>query len=284
MTEEHEAISSLIQQVTSKTTSEVAKTGAQAMLNLIPYAGGAVATIVGEFATQRRVEKVCEVLSALNAGLRHHGLDAERHLTRDQVIELVYETLQAVSFASDHAKIEALKAALVHAFVSPEPFDQKQFFLHLLRETTNVELAMLRVLYEAPDPFVVGHGGPARTPANTSPKHPNVAIGFWHAEGAAENKGGQTLLTYLAPRAGLDVPFAQAALLRLDGRGLATAGPNLHRGDWKIVTWVPMPEEHITKLQVASIGYQVGKEVWSPLEASRTKLGEKFLKVWDLSV
>jgi hypothetical protein len=281
MTEEHEAIDTLIHRVVQRTTPGVATSGAAAMLNLIPYAGGAVATILSEFASQRRIEKVCEVLSELNAALRRHGLSAETHLSRDQVVELVYETLQAASFASDQGKVDALKGALVHAFVSPQPFDRKQLFLQILRETTNVELIMLRVLYEAPDPFVVGRGGPERTPDNASPRHPNIPRGFWHTEGRAENKGGQSLLKYLAARATLDSAIVEAALRRLDGRGLASAGPNLDRSDWKIVSWLPMPEEHIRNLQTASIGYEAGKEVRSPLEASRTKLGEEFLKVWN---
>jgi hypothetical protein len=281
MTEEHESIDALIARMVRKTGADAASAGAEAMLNLIPYAGGAVASIVGEFASRRRVEKVCEVLSALNEGLRRHGLDADRHLAKDQVIELVYETLQAVSVASDQAKIEALKTALVNAFISPDAFYRKQFFLQLLRETTNVELMMLRALYDAPDPYVVGRGGPERTAANASPKHPHIPIGFWHTEGSGENTSGRRLVNYLAEYAKLDVPIAQSALLRLDGRGLATAGPNLDRSDWKIVSWLPMPEDHIKSLKVASIGHEVRKEFWSPLEASRTKLGEEFLKAWE---
>lgn len=280
MAERHEEINTLIESVVQRTPPGVATSGAVAMLNLIPYVGGAVASILSEFASNQRIEKICEVLSELNAGLRRHGLSAERYLSKDQVVELVYETLQAASVASDQGKVEALKRALVHAFVSPEPFDRKQLFLQILRETTNVELTLLRVLYEAPDPFIVGRGGPERTADNASPRHPNLPKGFWHTEGLAENKGGQSLLKYLAARAQLDTAIVEGALRRLDGRGLASAGPNLDRSEWKIVSWLPMPEEHIRDLQVASIGYEAGKDVRSPLEASRTKLGEEFLKVW----
>lgn len=281
MTTEQEAIDALITRVVRRTGGDVASAGAEAMLNLIPYAGGAVASIIGDFASQRRVEKVCEVLSALNDGLRRHGMDADRHLAREQVVELVYETLHAVSVASDQAKIEALKAALVKAFVSPDAFYRKQFFLQLLRETTSVELMMLHALYDAPDPYIVGRGGPERTADNTSPMHPHIPIGFWHTEGSGENRAGRSLVNYLAACAKLDVPIAQSALLRLDGRGLSTAGQNLTRSDWKIVSWLPMPEEHIRSLKVATIGYELGKEIWSPLEASRTKLGEEFLRAWE---
>ncbi len=194
MAEEHEQVDALIESVVRRTTPGVATSGAVAMLNLIPYVGGAVASILGEFASHRRIEKICEVLSELNAALQRHGLSAERYLCKDQVVELVYETLQAAAVASDQEKVEALKGALVHAFLSPEPFDRKQLFLQILRETTNVELTLLRVLHEAPDPFVVGRGGPERTADNASPRHPNIPKGFWRVEGQAGNKGAQTLL------------------------------------------------------------------------------------------
>ena len=85
--------------------------------------------------------------------------------------------------------------------MSPEPFDRKQLFLQILRETTNIEIRVMRVLYESPDPFIVGRGGPARTPENASSRHCNIPKGFWHTEGKSENKGGQVLLSIwrLAP-------------------------------------------------------------------------------------
>lgn len=279
MSEDGVKIDALIDSVRSGSTPDVA-TGATAMLNLIPYAGGAVASILGEFATNRRIQKICEVLAELNTGLERHKASAERYLSRDQIVELVYETLQAASVASDRTKVEALKAALVHSFVSPGSFDRKQFMLQMLRETTNVELAVLRALYDAPDPFIVGRGGPARTPENGSPKHTYLARGFWHTVGRTETGGSQSLLKYLTNLVHLDGPLVEASLRRLDGRGLSAAGANLERSDLKVVSWLPMPEEHIKKSAIASISFESGKNVPSPLEASKTKLGEEFLKVW----
>jgi len=281
MAEDHQSIDALIERIGQTGAADVATSGAVALLNLVPYAGGAVAAILSEFVSQKRIERICEVLAALNAALRQRGLAADTYLSRDQVVELVYETVEAASFASDQRKVDALKGGLVHAFVSSTSFDRKQLFLQILRETTAFELSVLRVLYECPDPFVVGRGGPERTLENASPKHPNIPIGFWHTEGTEANKGGQSLLKYLATCATQDAEMVEAALRRLDGRGLANAAPNLERSDWKVVSWLAMPKEHVKKLKAASISHEAGKQVRSPLEASRTRLGEQFVRSWS---
>ena len=270
----------LIDRIRDSTREDLARSGAVGLVNLIPYAGSAIASVMGDFASFRRIEKICEVLSELNTQLQRRHLRPDAFLTRDQVVELVYETLQAAAVASTQSKIDALKAGLVQAFVSPGQFDRKQLFLQVLRETTDSELTILRVLYEAPDPFIVGRGGPDRTPENGSPKHPYLAKGFWHTEGRTESRGSQTLLKYLTARSAQDSALVEGALRRLDGRGLSSATANLERSDMKIVSWLPMPEEHIKSLGAASISYETGKEVRSPLEASRTKLGDEFLKQW----
>jgi hypothetical protein len=65
-----------------KTRSEGKEDASQAihLIHLIPYAGGAIASIISENASRRRLEKACDVLSTLNAKLEQHGIDRERHL------------------------------------------------------------------------------------------------------------------------------------------------------------------------------------------------------------
>ena len=113
---------------------------------------------------QRRFEKVCDVLSDLNARLETRGGDPERHLSKDQIIEVVHETLQTASTASDEKKIQALKNGLAYAFLSHDSFDRKQLFLQILRGCTSIELLLLPVLYSAVDPYVVREGSPPTTP------------------------------------------------------------------------------------------------------------------------
>jgi len=88
------------------------KTGAVALVSLIPYAGGAIAAVIGKIATRRKFEKVCDVLSDLNSRLEANKVDPEQHLSKDQIIEVVHETLQTAAVTSDKRKLEALKRGL----------------------------------------------------------------------------------------------------------------------------------------------------------------------------
>lgn len=100
MTESAEDIRPLIAAIRTHTKGDKATTGTIALINVIPYAGGAVASIIGEIAVHRRFEKVCDVLSDLNAKLGEQGANPEQHLSKDQIVEVVHETLQTVTTAS----------------------------------------------------------------------------------------------------------------------------------------------------------------------------------------
>ncbi len=101
------------------------------------------------------MRKVSDVLSDLNARLKEQGTHPEQQLSKDQIIEVVHETLQTVTTTSDIKKIEALKQGLGYAFLSDDSFERKQLLLHVLRGCTSIELAILPALYEGEDPYVV---------------------------------------------------------------------------------------------------------------------------------
>lgn len=112
-----------------KTRSEGAEDASRAihLIRLIPYAGGVIGSYISENANQRRFEKTCDVLSDLDARLEEHGSDPELHLSKDQIIEVVHETLQTALTASDEKKIEALKEGLGYAFLSDDTFERNNF-------------------------------------------------------------------------------------------------------------------------------------------------------------
>src|SRR5258705_1889541 len=189
--------------------------GAITLIRLIPYAGGAIAGIISEKANQRRFERVCDVLSDLNARLESQQSDPEQHLSKDQIIEVVHETLQTASTASDEKKIQALKNGLGYAFLSDDSFDRKHLFLQILRGCTSMELLLLPELYGAADPYIVREGSPPTAPEIPSWQHPStltlnnlgistasaseryVPQGDWKAIGNRENCGKEPLLDFL---------------------------------------------------------------------------------------
>lgn len=276
-----------------KTRSEGAEDASQAihLIRLIPYAGGAIASIITENASRRRIEKICDVLSNLNAKLEQHGTDPERHLSKDQIIEVVHETLQTAATASDEKKIEALKEGLGYTFLSDDTFERKQLFLQILRGCTSIELLVLHVLYDTSDPYIVRLGSePSTSPGPnwgglvmsvSSDVNPFLPKGDWKAVANKNDCGKEPLLTLLSNKIEVDEGATEGALRLLDGKGLADAGPNLQRSDCQMLQWSDLGDPFRISPASVTITMPFLTEVKpTPLESSRTKFGRQFLRFY----
>lgn len=227
------------------------------------------------------------MLSDLNARLEEKGAVAEQHLSKDQIIEVVHETLQTVATASDTKKIQALKQGLGYVFLSDDSFERKQLLLHVLRGCTSIELAILPALYDGEDPYVV-----RERPSSTSllPElslihnwmptngHIHLPQGHWLSFGNRMECGKEPLLTFLAKQIAVDEGATEGALRLLDGKGLTQAGPNLGRSDCKILLWQESANLISGPIISPSGSVQSIEVKPTPLEASKTKFGEDFLR------
>ena len=79
---------------------QIGSAAANVLLNLIPYAGGAVAAVIGEYGSQQRTKRICEILAALNAALEGSHKKPEERLSKDQSVELVHDTIQTAADAA----------------------------------------------------------------------------------------------------------------------------------------------------------------------------------------
>lgn len=271
MSQNRDNIEPLIQEIRTLSVAEKAKTGALALLNIIPYAGGVVASVVGEYANYRKAEKVCDVLSDLNS-------------------------------KRDERKIEALKNGLGYAFLADDSFERKQLLLQTLRSCTSMEILVLAALYDASDPYIVRKGGPP--PSRPFPKSYTPGLGAvpysdfstsegfassyldtitsqgdWKPIGNSNSCGQPTLLKFLADQVHFEERDVDGALRLLDGKGLASAGANLNRSDCKVLKWTPSSPNGIYRTITASdaVLYATGEVRATPLEASRTDFGRGFL-------
>ena len=77
----------VIEALAKPSVSEKARAATVAIFNIIPYAGGAVAAIIGEVATTKRIEKICKILSDLNSRLESQGIEPNKHLTEDYSVK-----------------------------------------------------------------------------------------------------------------------------------------------------------------------------------------------------
>jgi len=288
MSESSTSIQPLIEKIKQRTMMDRASSGAVAMLNLIPFAGGAVAAIIGDIAAERRFHKVCDVLANLNATLEQHGGDPEKHLSKDQIIEVVHETLQTVATTSDERKIAALKNGLGYSFTAEDPFEHKQLFLHVLRESTALELTLMELLYVASDPFVEKEEEPLINSIPSASMYPTTLgvnsinflyQGYWNPIGNRDNPNGQTLLAFFLKRIALAESLLEGVLRILDSKGLTSAIPNLHRSDTKIVRWMPSAQYSGMTNYAGTSALMTGGAIRpTPLENSQTKFGESFLR------
>jgi hypothetical protein len=283
MDDDRENIGSLIDEIRKYKASDIATTSTVALLNVIPYAGGAVASVIGEIASQRRIEKVCDVLSDLESRLEKHSINPDKHLSKDQIIEVIYETLQTASTTSDEKKITALKNGLAYTFIADDTYERKQLFMQVLRGCTSLELVMLSTLYEVSDPYLICENQPTVEPDKPD-SHlfwtkgiPNIAgmvMGSWESVGNKNDSNQPTLLTYIAKHVGFDESVSEGVIRLLDGKGLSNAGLNLNRNESKIIRW--KPSQQVISTVTSNNGFFV-KINPTPLEASRTKFGSDFL-------
>ena len=287
MPQDRDEIKPLIQEIRTLSVGEKTKAGAVALLNVIPYAGGVVASVIGEIAAQRKFEKVCDVLSDLNWKLESHQVDPERHLSRDQIIEVVHETLHTAATTSDERKISALKNGLGYAFLAQDSFERKQLLLQVLRSCTSLELAVLPAVYDSSDPYIVHEG---HSPVDLATPQYGVLTapssifsrpeGEWRPVRNKRDCGQPALLKVLADEVHFDEGATEGAVRLLDGKGLANAGPNLHRSDCQVLMWTPTPGG-IYGLSMSTVSLDTSATTnvqATPLEASRTQFGRDFLR------
>ncbi len=251
--------------------------------------------MIGEFASQRKTDRLCEVLSSLNATLETHKADPEEHLSKDQIVEVVHDTLQTAATTSDDRKLEALKQGLGYAFLADDPFERKQVFLQVLRGATVLELAVLEKVYDVGDPYIVNEG-PIHTSirpelagselnvtgvslATSYATATAVAQGFWEPVKNEDRNMGK-LLSFLAKQTDLDEGMLAGVLRLLDSKGLTSAAANLNRTDSKVVKWVPFSAGSSYVAVSPTSGYSFNVVKPSPIEATRTEFGAEFLRIF----
>ena len=268
-----------IKQIKAVTVEDKVKSATISLINLIPYAGGAIASLITDYASQQKTNKICEVLSDLNERLEAHHAEPEKHLSKDQVVELVHQTLAYAVLSSNEAKIQALKNGLAYSFIEVDRFEAKQVFLDTLKNCTALELAVMNAVYKSSDPYIISDE-PTGTPSQNvvvSSIAMNTIGGQWVAQ---ENRSCNRpqLIEHLAHITQFDAFLIQGVAHMLDGKGLTSMVPNLAESYCKVVKWV-----NFSTAQVAFL-YPTGEQVRpTPIEASQTDFGHNFVKFCSYS-
>ena len=241
---------------------------------LIPFVGGALATILGEYASANKTERVCSMLSSLGDAIRLHHTDPEKHLTKDQIVEVVHDMTQASLTTSDQEKVRLLRNGLGYAFTSGDTFEDKQIFLTVLRSLTTHEIEILRKIYRTHDPYRIESGRPSAIVQASQVA--TILQGSWRNEGKESGSEGETLVRHLAGKKSGSELWVGAAVSQLDSKGLTAAVSHLSENHKVRFQW-------ITGSGVAGLSQNVFAPIRShvsddtPIEASRTEFGSKFV-------
>lgn len=121
----------------------------KATFELIPKVGGALSTLIDEYYPNRQIERLISFVEDLARRLRclETRVKTER-INPDDFGDLFFETLRLASREHQQEKIEAYRAILLNALVSPDHIaGESEFFLSLVRELSTPHIQMLRVLY-----------------------------------------------------------------------------------------------------------------------------------------
>jgi hypothetical protein len=258
--------------------SETAQTATASLLNLIPYAGGTVATALSSYWTSRQIDKICDLMKHLHDSLKAAEVKVEDVLTAEQVNEVLQEGVASIATASDQMKIDYLKTGIARTFTERTmSFDRKHFFLSLLRNMSGLELKVLRAVYEEPDPFVRYEELQLPNPATNVLTYATINPATWEAHW---EEGETSYLQELSRRFGEEVVIVTGVAESLDQRRLTLLAPSLG-GKWRKVLKPPKNPQHLvmtipsgTVFQEQGLYAQSAR--MTPREASATEFGRAF--------
>jgi hypothetical protein len=142
---------------TASNTREVAERTAEALLNLVPIAGGTLAVLFSALAgrkLQKRRDAWLRELAEVVQWLSEHGLDPETLADNDLFVDAVVSTSRMIEHTHQEEKIQALRNAVLNSVAPDAPdADTQAIFLDLLDRFTPSHLRILTYLDDPPGWF-----------------------------------------------------------------------------------------------------------------------------------
>lgn len=267
----------------------------ETLLNIIPFAGGALSTILSEYRGRRNAKRILETLDELRNEIERNSSAKKDILSQDEVIELVHNTIEEIVKTSNDEKVGYLRNSLVRAFTNEEiSYPQKQHYLAVLKDLTLGELELLKVIYLSGDPFDHRYNEPRPI---FDPQSGHISATYLQALQLArdgidtfalpaideytEPASGDTLRDVLKQKLSHISEGAVEGLTRfLDSKGLSNIEPNLEGRTIKISKRRDLTQLGVIPMQNSIATFQLSKDIptKTPIEASRTKFGEDFIQ------
>lgn len=277
-----------IQKVKQLTNDQNVLAGVQALLNLIPFAGGTLSSILSEYRSRRTTKRIFDTISELRETIEDLGTEKQNILNPDEVIEIMHNALEEIAKTSSEEKLRYLRNCLTKSFTAAEiAYSQKELYLSMLIGLSLGELDLLKEIYLSSDTFVQTY--PKKEPSSQHFFDPNVVhmnISHWPKQYKMEYKEpstGETLQEVLQKRLKhISKGTLEGLIDILDARGLSKIRPNLSKRTIKIMTEtnseINQLITNVSRIDAASIRTSIEKPIATPIEASRTQFGEAFIQ------
>lgn len=279
--ENEEHAGELVRWVQDHAEGNVAPT-VEALIAAIPSVGSSFAHILGDRRAKRNRRETFRIIEAMDQGVRDHPKDMP-HLEPDQVSEIVQETYEATIKTSNEEKVKYLLNGVRNTFSgSNEEYRERQYYLFLLRDMTDFELDLLRVVYMEGDPFVEVTGDAPPDQANNLARNTFSMAAFTYERTVdyREPDDGPTLLEVIDQRlSNMSKESIEGASRLLDGKGLTDLAANLERKTIRRVE-VTRREPDVFLVrddEVLRIGTPTVPQS-TPIESSKTPIGELFVE------
>jgi hypothetical protein len=124
---------------------------AAVLASMVPWLGGPIGSVLSGVVTERRRQRIVEVLQELNAALR--GLEshvARQYVQTEDFEDLLAETLERVARERSEAKRQVYKRFLVDAIRTPGGYDEQLDVLRILEQLQPDHLRILAVANQPP--------------------------------------------------------------------------------------------------------------------------------------
>lgn len=135
------------------------------VLNAVPWLGGSIAGVLSGIGTDRKINRVNEVLIGLVEKLRDFESAASKEYVKtEEFEELLEQTLRQVAGERHDDKRRIYRDFLIGTIVSPgEPYDKQKRFLRTMEELQPDHLRVLKAMSQAPKPVDGLMGSPSAT-------------------------------------------------------------------------------------------------------------------------
>ena len=128
--------------------TDIIPSAVKALVNLIPYAGGSISSIISDYQSDRKEKKLKEFLDSIIMRLQQNEEKLSRisheYILNDDFFDIFENSLRRVIFERQQEKRLAYSNILANSIISEASYDETEMFQHLVDILTPLHIHILR--------------------------------------------------------------------------------------------------------------------------------------------